>query len=92
MKVSVIIPVYNTARYLPECLDSVLDQTHQDFEAILVDDGSTDGSGDICDDYAARDSRIRVLHCANGGCQWQGIAVLMCAQAIASVLLIRMMR
>lgn len=66
MKVSIIVPVYNVERYLDECLTSVL-ALHTDFEAILVDDGSTDGSGALCDAWAAKDSRFRVVHQANGG-------------------------
>lgn len=66
-KVSIIVPVYNVERYLSECLDSIRSQTMQDWEAILVDDGSTDSSGIVCDDYAAKDSRFRVLHKENGG-------------------------
>lgn len=65
--VSVIIPVYNTEKYLRQCLDSVLAQTYSDWEAILVDDGSTDTSGAICDEYAATDNRFKVLHTANAG-------------------------
>lgn len=65
--ISVIIPVYNSACFLPACLDSVLAQTHRELEIILVNDGSTDGSGDICDRYAAMDQRIRVIHQENGG-------------------------
>ncbi len=65
--ISVIIPVYNVAAYLPECLDSVLNQNYRDLEVILIDDGSKDDSGRICDDYAARDSRIQVIHQENGG-------------------------
>ena len=65
--VSVIVPVYNVQRYLPQCIDSVLNQTYQDFELILVDDGSPDNCGSICDAYAERDSRIRVIHKPNGG-------------------------
>ncbi len=64
---SVLVPVYNVAPYLRECLDSVLGQSCQDFELLLVDDGSTDGSGAICDEYAAGDARIRVFHKPNGG-------------------------
>lgn len=66
-KVSVIVPVYKVEKYLPECIESVLAQTFTDFELILVDDGSPDNSGKICDDYAARDPRIRVFHKENGG-------------------------
>ncbi|MBP3302616.1 MAG: glycosyltransferase [Opitutales bacterium] len=66
-KVSVIVPVYKVEKYLPECIESVLAQTFTDFELILVDDGSPDNSGKICDDYATRDSRIRVFHKENGG-------------------------
>lgn len=66
-KVSVIVPVYNVSRFLPECIESVINQTYGDFELILVDDGSTDGSGIICDNYASKDNRIIVLHKTNGG-------------------------
>ena len=65
--VSIIVPVYNTAKYLCRCLDSILQQSFNDFEVLLVDDGSTDNSGEICDEYAAKDSRIRVFHKENGG-------------------------
>lgn len=65
--ISVIVPVYNVAAYLPQCLDSILSQDHEALEVILIDDGSTDGSGEICDRYAAADSRIRVIHRKNGG-------------------------
>lgn len=67
MKLSIIIPVYNVAPYLHECLDSVLAQTFAGWEAICIDDGSPDESGVILDEYARRDSRIRVIHKANGG-------------------------
>lgn len=66
-KISVIIPVYNVEKYLPECVDSILAQDFDDFECLLVDDGSTDGSGDLCDRYASRDSRFRVFHQPNQG-------------------------
>ena len=66
-KLSVIVPVYNTEKYLRECIDSILAQTFTDFELILVNDGSTDGSGAICDEYAKQDERIRVIHQENGG-------------------------
>ena len=67
MSISVIIPVYNTASYLPACLDSILAQTFADFELLVVDDGSTDASPAICDDYARRDARVKVFHQANAG-------------------------
>ena len=65
--ISAIIPVYNTAEYLNRCIDSILAQTYTDFELLLVDDGSTDSSGAICDEYAAKDSRVRVFHQGNQG-------------------------
>ena len=64
---SVIVPVYNVEKYLGECIDSVLAQTYQDFELILVNDGSKDSSGAICDAYAEKDPRIQVIHKENGG-------------------------
>lgn len=67
MKLSIIVPVYNVEAYLPRCVDSILAQTFTDFELILVDDGSPDGCPAICDEYAKKDRRIRVIHKANGG-------------------------
>lgn len=66
-KVSVIVPVYKAEQYLHNCIDSILNQTYTDFELILVDDGSPDKSGEICDKYAENDGRIRVIHKKNGG-------------------------
>lgn len=66
-KISIIIPVYNVAPYLRECLDSIQEQTFKDFEAILIDDGSTDGSGEICDWHASKYKRFKVIHKSNGG-------------------------
>lgn len=66
-KLSVIIPVYNTEIWLPRCVDSVINQTYPEIEIILVDDGSTDSSGKICDNYASKDERIKVIHKTNGG-------------------------
>ncbi len=66
-KVSVIIPVYNVSEYLPKSVESALKQTERDIEVILVDDGSTDISGTVCDLYANRDGRVRVIHKENGG-------------------------
>lgn len=65
--ISVIVPVYNVEQYLKECVDSILNQTFRDFELILVDDGSTDKSGMICDAYANEDPRIIVFHQQNAG-------------------------
>ena len=66
-RLSVIVPVYNAAPYLQACVDSLLAQRFTDFEVLLVDDGSTDGSGRICDELAEADSRVVVFHKANGG-------------------------
>ena len=68
MKISVIVPVYNIEKeYLERCIKSICNQTYQNLEILLVDDGSTDGSGDVCDRFAKEDSRIRVFHKENGG-------------------------
>lgn len=67
MLFSIIVPVYNVEVYLPRCLDSILNQTYEEFECIVVDDGSHDSSGNICDEYANRDSRIKVIHQQNAG-------------------------
>lgn len=66
-KISVIVPVYNSEKYLHRCIDSILAQTFTDFELLLVDDGSKDKSGVICDDYVTTDPRVRVFHKPNGG-------------------------
>ena len=65
--ISVIVPVYRVENYLRRCVDSILNQTYTDFELLLVDDGSPDGCPQICDEYAASDSRVRVIHKTNGG-------------------------
>lgn len=65
--ITVIVPVYNTEAYLPQCIESIQNQTYQKLEIILVDDGSTDNSGKICDEYAKADDRIVVIHQKNGG-------------------------
>lgn len=67
MIISVIIPIYNAEKYLEQCLDSILNQKENDIEVILVDDGSTDQSGEMCDDYRKKDSRIKVIHKKNEG-------------------------
>ena len=67
MKLSVIIPVYNIKNHVSICLNSIIDQTYTDFEVIVVDDGSTDGSGPICDEFGSTDPRIRILHKSNSG-------------------------
>ena len=67
MKVSFILPIYNVEKYLGECVESILQQTYRDFEVVLVDDGSPDNSPALCDAYAEKDSRVRVVHKQNGG-------------------------
>ena len=66
-KISVIVPVYNVEKYLCSCIDSILAQTFTDFELLLIDDGSRDKSGEICDEYANKDCRVKVFHKENGG-------------------------
>lgn len=66
-KISIIVPVYKAEAYLRRCVDSILAQTFNDFELLLIDDGSPDRSGEICDEYAIKDSRVRVFHKKNGG-------------------------
>lgn len=65
-KISIIVPIYNLEKYLPRCIDSILAQTFTDFELILVDDGSPDNCPQICDEYAKKDNRIKVIHKENG--------------------------
>lgn len=67
MKISVIVPVYNVEQYLIRCIDSILSQTYKNIEILLIDDGSTDRSSDICDNYARKDSRVKVIHQQNAG-------------------------
>ena len=66
-KISVIVPVYNVEQYLERCVDSIINQTYTNLEIILVNDGSTDNSGKLCDELAKKDERIRVIHKENGG-------------------------
>lgn len=66
-ELSVVVPVYNVDKYLNECVESILNQTFKELEVILVDDGSTDESGKICDYYALKDKRVRVVHQDNKG-------------------------
>ena len=65
--VSIIVPVYNVEKYLSRCIDSILAQTYKNLEIILVDDGSKDNSGAICDEYSKKDKRIKIIHKPNGG-------------------------
>lgn len=65
--ISVIVPIYNAEKYLHRCMDSILNQTYKNLEIVLIDDGSKDSSGTICDAYAAKDSRIKVIHQENSG-------------------------
>lgn len=66
-KISIIVPVFNVENNLHRCIDSILIQTFKDFEVLLIDDGSTDKSGKICDEYAFNDNRVKVFHKRNGG-------------------------
>ena len=66
-KISVIVPIYKAEAYLNCCVDSILTQTFQDFEVLLINDGSPDKSGKICDEYAKKDNRVRVFHKENEG-------------------------
>lgn len=80
MKLSIIVPVYQAGKYLEKCIKSILDQTFTDFELILVDDGSNDGSEKICDDYAKKDARIKVIHQKNQGVSSARNAGMNCAE------------
>lgn len=66
-KISIIVPVYNAEKCISHCIDSILAQTFEDFEVLLINDGSNDRSGDICDEYGCIDKRVRVFHQDNGG-------------------------
>mgnify|MGYP002860160459 CR=1 FL=1 len=66
-KISVIVPVYNPGKRFRKCIESIVNQTYQNLEILLIDDGSTDGSSDICDEYAARDARVKCIHQKNAG-------------------------
>lgn len=83
--VSIIVPVYNIERYLPQCMNSLFAQTAPDFEVILVDDGSTDGSAALCDQYAKQDARVQVIHKKNGGLSSARNAGLDAATRLTSV-------
>jgi glycosyltransferase involved in cell wall biosynthesis len=67
MKFSIILPCYNVEKYIRVCIDSILQQTYKDFEVILVDDGAKDSTPRICDEYAEKDARVKVIHKPNGG-------------------------
>lgn len=65
--VSIIVPVYNVEKYIERCIDSILEQSYEEIEVLLIDDGSTDNSGKICDEASQKDKRITVVHKKNGG-------------------------
>ena len=87
-KISVVVPVYKAEKFLHSCIDSILSQTFKDFELLLVDDGSPDGSGTICDQYAKTDNRVRVFHISNSGAnrarEW-GVNKACCSEYITFV-------
>lgn len=66
-KISVIVPIYNVEKYLPTCLNSIINQTYKNLEILLINDGSSDNSGEICENYAKMDNRIHVFHKRNEG-------------------------
>ena len=75
IKLSVVVIIYKVEQYLNQCIDSILNQTYKNFELVLVDDGSPDNCPRICDEYAAKDSRIKVIHQENQGsvsARWNG--------------------
>ena len=77
--VSVIMPVYNSEQFVGMAVQSVLEQTYKNFELIIIDDGSSDNSGAVCDEYAAKDSRIKVIHKVNGGvCSGRNLGINIC--------------
>jgi len=67
MKISIVVPVYKVEKYIEKCVNSLINQTYKNIEIILVDDGSPDNCGDICDEFALKDKRIKVIHKKNGG-------------------------
>jgi glycosyltransferase involved in cell wall biosynthesis len=74
--ISILVPVYNALEYLPDCMKSIFDQTHKNLEIILINDGSTDGSGEMCDMYGRSDSRVKVIHQENAGwCAARNVAL-----------------
>ena len=83
--ISVIVPVYKAEAYLRKCVEGILQQTFTDFQLILVDDGSPDKSGDICDEFARKDSRVEVIHKANGGLTSARKYGMKCARGIYSI-------
>lgn len=87
VKISVVVPIYNAGKYLQACLYSIINQSYQNYEAILVDDGSTDGSGLVCDQYAEMDRRLRVIHKENEGliCARKSGLAAACGKYIAFV-------
>ena len=82
--ISVIIPVYNVEQYLEQCMTSVLCQTYTHMEILLIDDGSSDNSGRLCDEYAVQDKRVRVLHRENGGLMSAWMAGVEMAAGVAT--------
>ena len=88
--ISIIVPIYNVEKYLRQCLDSILNQTYQNFECLLINDGSLDNSADICREYVSKDSRFKYFEKENGGVSSARNLGIECSRGSILLLLIRM--
>ena len=83
--ISIIVPVYKVVPYLRQCVDSIINQTYRDLEILLIDDGSPDECGEICDEYKEKDARVRAFHTENGACLQHEILGFIMQRGIVSV-------